>query len=512
MPVSHRTAFTSLPNAAKTVALPSEFQPVRYPTFPAIERTGVLDYKKTETVKMSSIGHRFVLTRDPGVPYLLDRSPPTTYFRTNVYSATTDYDPGATYLLSESFTGASTLTPNGPSLHNCGYFFIEHLARFWIPILSPASGGLRAFSTIFSSSAPAARLPACDYVIEFEVLTETGQITVTTQTGAIPAGQSFYEEASNGGPSGLAFRLKSLSISNVDAGSVAGTNLSLLIKIAHTGEFLATSGVNPEFDNSKVPFESTRINASSLLLTNVTKVINKEGTVLASRMLMSPMEGSWPWTIQSDSLNRTHPSERYFGALEKGSYTFTAPDSESLEFHQSYKPIRLFDLGDNGNTVRWVEGNGYLGVLNSRKSYFNAIYCSDDDISTPTSLAVTLDIHYEFRTVSTLFTLSTSAMPIEDYHKVQLILNEIGFFYENDSHWGTVVKRVLSAVNQGINFLAPALPPPVQAAIKAVNALTNRPAPATKPPARAPPRDTRRARQRRRNQTQGNMRQKAIGA
>ena len=217
---------------------------------------------------------------------------------------------------------------------------------------------------------------------------------------------------------------------------------------------LPATPINPEYYNSIAPFQSTRLNSSALLLTNVTKVLNKEGTVQSSRLLFNPHAGHTFHHADVVGVSTSNPDTRYFGALEKGAYTFTAPDQESLKFVTPYRSVSINDTGtSDGNIIpltfiptRAVE----RPVLDLEAKYYNCIICSDLDSTDDTQLAMTLDTHWEFRTISTLYTLDYSRMPMEVYHAAMLAVVKAGFFYENNSH--TSILRMLST---GVRYAAP---------------------------------------------------------
>lgn len=217
---------------------------------------------------------------------------------------------------------------------------------------------------------------------------------------------------------------------------------------------LPATPINPEYYNSIAPFQSTRLNASALLLTNVTKVLNKEGTVQSSRLLFNPSAGKTFHNADVVGVSTSNPDTRYFGALEKGAYTFSAPDQESLKFVTPYQTVTVNDTGSaDGNVIpltltptKYVE----RAVLDLEAKYYNCVICTDLDSTDDTQLAMTLDTHWEFRTISTLYTLDYSRMPMEVYHAAMLAVVKAGFFYENNSH--TKILRMLST---GVRYAAP---------------------------------------------------------
>lgn len=219
---------------------------------------------------------------------------------------------------------------------------------------------------------------------------------------------------------------------------------------------LPATPINPEYYNSIAPFQSTRLNATALLLTNVTKVLNKEGTVQSSRLLFNPYAGRTFHHADVVSVSTSNPDTRYFGALEKGAYTFTAPDQESLKFVTPYRSVSVNDTGTaDGNTIPLTLIPAIAverPVLDLSAKYYNCIICSDLDSSDDTQLAMTLDTHWEFRTISTLYALDYSRMPMEVYHAAMLTVVKAGFFYENNSH-----TRILRMLRTGLEFSAPML-------------------------------------------------------
>jgi len=217
---------------------------------------------------------------------------------------------------------------------------------------------------------------------------------------------------------------------------------------------LPATPINPEYYNSIAPFQSTRLNSSALLLTNVTKVLNKEGTVQSSRLLFNPHAGRTFHHADVVAVSTSNPDTRYFGALEKGAYTFTAPDQESLKFVTPYQTVTVNDTGtDEGNVIplTLVPSKSVVRpMLDLEAKYYNCIICSDLDSTDDTQLAMTLDTHWEFRTISTLYTLDYSRMPMEVYHAAMLAVVKAGFFYENNSHG-----QILKMLTHGLHFAAP---------------------------------------------------------
>jgi len=201
--------------------------------------------------------------------------------------------------------------------------------------------------------------------------------------------------------------------------------------------FLPRAGPT-EFVNSSLPWYSTRTTAASALLTNTTKVMNKEGNVLWGRI--SPAVQN-VWKVQSTYINTLHPAEKAFLPLECGTYTFCPPSTDMTNFwdyssNSAYAlAVPVFRL-DNDSLVN-------VGFLN--------------DPDGGTSLAMNVDWHIEFRTSSTLFQIGLATSPIEALHSAQLALVKSGFFFDNFDHVAIIGKvlRVLGSLHPLMSAMSP---------------------------------------------------------
>lgn len=185
---------------------------------------------------------------------------------------------------------------------------------------------------------------------------------------------------------------------------------------------------------SPLPFKNTRVTAAAALFTNVSKVLNKEGTVQAARL--NP-ETDNPWNFSAVTYDGIHPAEKYFYGLEKGFYTYSAPSTDLAEFwdyasigvesvYGRYYPIHRLDNNALVNTFTFVDPDG------------------------DTSLAINVDWHVEFRNTSTLWPIGVSAVTLESLHSSQLALMEAGFFFDNVDH-----KWILGKIVKAANFVRP---------------------------------------------------------
>jgi hypothetical protein len=191
--------------------------------------------------------------------------------------------------------------------------------------------------------------------------------------------------------------------------------------------------IAPGVSTSAVPFSSTRVTSLAALFTNVTKALNKEGTVLAGR-LNAKTTNYFDFTAASFS--QLHPSEKYFYGLEEGMYTYMPLSSDPYDF-----------VDHVWNQVPWT-GQAIPCVNLAQDAHPHAIVFADPDGGT--SLAVNVDWHLEFRNTSVLWPVGVSGITLEALHQAQLGLLSSGFFFNNVDH-----NRILSWITKGIRALKP---------------------------------------------------------
>jgi len=516
--MSH-TGLKSLDEVAQTICLPNERAPIRLPTYPSIDKTATFRYRYQNTQSLRDeaapsdqnvVGRkRFLVTRDPAAPLLLD----AVHTLQNTISGNPSAYTGSVLARAEP-VDINTADNNGDltaatvtfsKMYPWQYYNRlpsgEFDSKQWFVIpktldsYGKASGFLGELGVVLFHTDTSHAFPnpivtykpgqpltgivtgalVLDYTITIEIVDSAGVTSSMTC-------DMDYTKGNNTGffnidPNAALVRIKSMtytgplkikqaegSLNIYPSASVYPTILlaemgslpSGTLKTFRCLSYPATS-VNPEYYNSVAPFRSTRLNASALLLTNVTKVLNKEGTVESSRVIFNPDSGRTFMNADVPTVSSSNPETRYFGALEKGAYTFTAPDQESLVFTTPYETVCVNDalLGTGGSFVPIFvpERLSERPVMNLNPRYMNAIILTDLDMTDDTQLALTLDTHWEFRTISTLYQLDYSRMPIETYHAAMLAVMRAGLFYENNSH-----QRILQAVGKGIKYAAPLIP------------------------------------------------------
>jgi len=517
--MSH-TGLKSLDEIAQTICLPNERAPVRLPTYPSIDKTATFRYRYQNTQSLRDeadpsdqnvLGRkRFLVTRDPAAPLLLDtvhtlqktvNGDPSVYTgsvlaRAEPVDISTDNElttasvtfskmypwefynrlPSGEYDSKQWFVVPKTLDAYGKAHGFLGELgMVLYRTSVAVPRTNPI--------LTYRNGDPVAQIPTGTVVLDYTLTIETVDSNGVTSSMILDMDYTKNRELGpytaffSIDPNTALVRIKSLSyIGPIKVKQSNGTLTALPAESVYPTILLAERGthppgakktfrclsypatsVNPEFYNSVAPFRSTRLNASALLLTNVTKVLNKEGTVESSRVIFNPDSGRTFMNADVPTVSTSNPETRYFGALEKGAYTFTAPDQESLVFTTPYETVRANDalIGTGGGSVPILVPEHLIErpVMNLNPRYMNAIILTDLDTTDDTQLALTLDTHWEFRTISTLYQLDYSRMPIETYHAAMLAVMRAGLFYENNSH-----QRILQAVGKGLKFAAPLIP------------------------------------------------------
>jgi hypothetical protein len=202
---------------------------------------------------------------------------------------------------------------------------------------------------------------------------------------------------------------------------------------------------NKEFDNSRVPFSSTRVGGVALRATNTTKLINKEGSILWGRFPMTKD----PFTFNQTTLSALPECDKRLFGLTEGFYTYVAPGQEISRF-VDYR-LRTYPAIYDGTVPAFD--------LTSQ-SYCHAAIITDADSGT--TFAASVATHLEFRSTSQLFPAKASTFPLEQLHQAVLKMDRVGFFFDT-SEVGRL-KALLSIGRAGNSGpkpqRGPQLPPP----------------------------------------------------
>ena len=416
-----RAGLGGLSDIASTIALPHEKSPLRLPTYPNLERTSVLPLERTGTIDVGSgtvTFTRAALTRHPGAPLWIDQ-------------AITSY-------------GYTTGVIDGTQVSSADDVPFTNLLPMWQGSPYPiASDGFNNWMLVPSTNNDIA------YPLRIFTIGTTAVVDVIWGYAGSELRNLLQVPATNVSgqldvPAGAWFRIASIT-----PGSSSTVQVAVNTPASYT--MLLPYQQPAELANSSIPYSDTRCTANACLFTNVGKVLNKEGTVKGARMVCKENVG--PWRFFDSTLNDVHPSERYFGALEHGSYSYTAGTIECEKFEHcfgSFGIITSWPTGVTGTTT-----NGILSLRNS--STFNGLVFDDADNAERNVLAVTHNYHLEFRTASSLFPSGYSLIPLETFHAAQLTLLQTGYFFENELHWSDLARLILQGVRMAAPLVAPNL-------------------------------------------------------
>lgn len=449
----HQQALGGTSGLARTLALPGENKPIRFPSFPALERTAVMAFNNSLVVTPATADSdtsKIAVVRQAAYPLWADVS--TTYGA--IYEYTALGDAGWRNQVHPNMGGAFSAGPNGRTvgvfIGNAGFtgVWADPPLQYPIMALDDKNGvapwiyvprGAKMLIFYYYTGTPnGTETP----VIDYELWVGPGEAKTEAFTSATPIsgvnGNVQLVLAATGGDRWLRLNQYGTSTPNstlkmstyVQVGvytgnaSIVGTGITLSSPVAAT-MFMPIANL-PDYKVSKVPWSSTRVTAVSLLATNTTKALDKEGTVLWGRI--DPQQYDL-FSVTSSHIAALHPAEKAFLPLEEGCYTYTMPSTDIMEFTDYNHYLE----NDNVPVYRL----DHVGMM-------NVGFFQDSDPATPTMLACNLDVHLEFRTTSALFQIGMCAMPVETLHQAQITLMKIGFFFRNENH-ESMIQRGLRA-------------------------------------------------------------------
>lgn len=425
-----------LSDIARTIALPKDHYPKRLPTFPAACRTAVTSQEFLGTITLAATtATTAALTRYPSAPLFLPRSFPLGIAAFSV---------GALYYSAVRLdaTQASAMDWSGTTF---GHFF-----SYEGQVYAAAPFGSSAYIRVNGTGGVELEF------IRFDPEDNGSMRTITYPY--TPAAASTYELL----PSEIG-RFTGVRIANV-----TGLAESVMLHFSTSTAQMWPVPV-PVLQDLPIVYSETRCNSSATLFSNVSKVMDKEGTVRGAR-LFTAMSGSTqsteptsvndapsPYFFTMDHINNVHPSDRYSGAMEHGIYTYTLPHQNSDEFKDW--GMRIGVLSSDTATLT---GQTTVPLLhNMCGEPFSAIYFQDIT-QTSTNLAYMVNYHLEFKTNVPVFDLGFSAIPLEAYHAAQLSLLANGVFYQNAEHWKDVSSSIQRGLSSSLALVAPQYGSPKQ--------------------------------------------------
>lgn len=490
-----------LEGLAKAIAVPNLNRPHRLPTFPNLERTATLAFTDTSTVRTPSGGTLYgVLTRDPAYPLWLSTefSAGSSFYKTGSYitpaAANGIVLPAGTANDLE-FSADDVTTRSGIFGSNTGFSpvtgsSVPYLSRggeLFFPLGGNCNGTtlqvaiemtMTAVATEYTGWVTLECLTAsCEVVDKRLPITFTAGVTDAVPPAANPTKQYCYIDV---GKDYIGVRFTAIQVVAKGSGvlqtlsyGVTTTNPAFIDSLPEKDRIakqvplsapvpalpvitrLLPKGDPPEVYTTPLIWQSTRATAVALLLTNVTPVLEKEGTVSAARIPCgNARSGALPFQPSAWSGFATiHPRDRYFGALEKGLYTYTLPDVHSENFVDCLVSYDNLPSSDAQYPVANLDSF----------SYANCFELVDGDATRTTTMALTLDRHLEFRTTSRVFPTDFSKEALETYHAAQMALTRMGCFTENPVHLATIAGMATQAVRALWPIVKPYAVPAAQA-------------------------------------------------
>lgn len=458
--------FASAGALAQHQALPSRRKPLRLPTFPAIERTGVKAFNMTNSTTMGSTtlntdARYYAFFRTPSLP--LWESVPT--LNTNGYGMARRANLGA--------QGGGFAAPNevGESQDLTNYFQTDYtyepisvgdtsLAGAMLPyaiddnknvwFYAPNCTGNGIFPNNVGQQVGIrfktdnALGPLGAWVCQIETL--NSWTTSDTQTYNIPLGYGALNTHIEGYTSVNCIWWRPLSLTCTTTTSVQTTvNITdIYCGIATTGStFSSTVVLNSpppsflmpkvyvprEFDQAPALWQDTRCTAACVLFQNVTAVLYKEGTAKACRLLATDFNAGYSTSTLPTNFGlaygATRPELKYNGQLARGFYTFAGPDQASSNF-------RDWTVGSTTSGTDFQRIPFRLDAF----AYVNFIELADVQsvANSGTVLSLTTDFHIEFRSTSTLWDVAVTRTSLETWHRAQVALSAMPCFFENLTH------------------------------------------------------------------------------
>lgn len=453
---------------AQSIALPGKFAPVRYPSFPALERTAVMSFNATTSLTANSGTTKVLLTRQAAYPFWAEQTAVGCLGYGVVWlgqqkapvagAAVVEPIPGPYRHISQGVAYTATQETFGVSYS--GGTPLSYPGNYPIIGIDQQVGGTEfiyvpANSTLFIVLA---RMVSGVWSGNFtlELWDSPGQHAQLYSSTFTSAGSFSVSPVGMSWPTNYWIRINSVSATLdgtnheqfrmglfVGSGTVTYTGSTttmgtFALSASASGNFLLPRAGPTEFANSKLPWYSARTTAAAVLLTNTTKVMNKEGNVLWGRISPSVQN---VWSVDSTYINTLHPAEKAFLPLECGTYSYCPPSTDMASFWD-YSTNSAFALA--------------VPVFRlDNDSMTNVGFLSDPDGAT--NLAMSVDWHIEFRTSSTLFQIGLSTAPIEALHSAQLALVQSGFFFDNFDHVAIIGKilRALGGLHPLISAMAP---------------------------------------------------------
>lgn len=454
---------------ARALALPAEHVPQRLPSYPALERTAVIAFNQPKRlIAGNGDDGKIMLARNAAFPAWASHLGVAAEIGVVSYisnpnnignAAYMDYDftPGKWQVgLTATTASADLLGIVGTGWENFALGLDKDTGSVpWFPRQVGTNNMI-----IITSIGGLAAVAAATVQVQLEEWVAPGQVKQTvTASATIPLGKTgvaiSYPLVANSDevvwwrPTAVAFSYAAAGACPQRMGVhfVVGATTLTYADAAATCGTVTSSGAGlrcfrpicgpAEFDVSTIPYSASRVTAVALLATNVTQVLNKNGTVVAGRL--NPTVNN-PFAATEDTLMSLHPAEKAWLPLETGLYTYCPPSSDLASFWD-------YTITETDNPSK------YWPVYRlDNDSLVNCAFIQSTGVAS--TMALTITTHLEFRTTSALFQLALSGYTLETLHVAQLALASAGFFFENPEH-KPVLNRIIAGVKRLEPFVAP---------------------------------------------------------
>lgn len=443
MPMSAiHSAVSGQTQLVQTIAVPREHRPTRIPSFPALERTSVLSFTDTFTLNTAApqlqLPTHVAVIRDPVFPVwraFQDLSGQYAVYRHAEIDGTI-LDGGVQVNIKLEYDAKLyTNTPVTP-LPGTAVPLYVYGGKEYIPMITrnaavqvscatnPGVTAITVFGHYLDSNVDPLPFDASGvgvyklvagvhyFALTFElplgaIAFVADAVALTTQNGTSPG---------------------TLAIGSTTSNNAFGTPISDPRPDVTLNAMLPITSAT-EYSSAPIVWQNTRANAVAVLFSNVSAVMQKEGTINCARAPSEAGVNMFSYSTWNTQFPSVHPKERYYGPMEKGLYTFTLPDTTSEIYHE-------YDQIGVGSTAyrHYLDGNRFAHLITFEDPDYSA------------ALAVTVDRHVEFKSSSVLFSYGFSATPLETYHQAQMALANLGVFFENPTHLATIASMARAAI------------------------------------------------------------------
>lgn len=262
---------------------------------------------------------------------------------------------------------------------------------------------------------------------------EVGQTTITLASGNVPGASTVFT-AIVPGYYQVVFDGIYITSGSVTSGS-NGISLNLNCNATTGWKQISMNDLDPRIGGDISIGQACRVNAASMLMTNTTSVLNRQGTVLAARLKSEQFYQVTPAVL-------ARAAEKYTGDAAQGVYTFKEFSSANENFVTATtpNPSALFDLDSD--------------------DYFHFIQITCPSVATSANtFTVSFDTCVEFKCDNARYSKAVSNISYEQLIAARRLINSTPeWFYENPEHMRAIYNFIRSGVQKlgrGLVTVAP---------------------------------------------------------